>query len=105
MNFFHALIFGVVEGVTEFLPVSSTGHLMLTAKFLGFNQTEFLKSFEIAIQLGAILAVIVLYGKKFLVKKEILTKVLTAFIPTAIIGFCFYKIISTLDTRLPMAIK
>ena len=59
MNVFQALVLAVVEGVTEFLPVSSTGHLVLTAKLLSIPQTEFVKSFEIVIQLGAILAVAV----------------------------------------------
>ena len=58
MNMLHVLIFGFVEGITEFLPISSTGHLMLTAKLLQISQSEFVKSFEIAIQLGAILAVV-----------------------------------------------
>ncbi len=93
MNFFDALIFGVVEGITEFLPISSTGHLMLTAKVMGFSQTNFLKSFEIAIQLGAILSVVVLYWKKFLMDFEVLKRVLAAFLPTAILGFFLYKIV------------
>ena len=93
MNIFDALIFGIVEGVTEFLPISSTGHLMLTAKVLGFTQTNFLKSFEIAIQLGAILSVVALYWKKFLVDFEVLKRVLAAFLPTAVLGFFLYKIV------------
>ncbi|MBP7215860.1 MAG: undecaprenyl-diphosphatase UppP [Candidatus Omnitrophica bacterium] len=93
MNFLHALIFGIVEGITEFLPISSTGHLMLTAKALGLAQTEFLKSFEIAIQLGAILAVVVLYRKKFLQGLQIWKTILVAFLPTAVIGFVLYKIL------------
>ena len=93
MDTIHALIFGIVEGLTEFLPISSTGHLILTAKIFGLAQTDFLKSFEIAIQLGAILAVVVLYWKKLLVDMEIFKKVLTAFIPTAILGLVLYKII------------
>ena len=67
MDTVHALIFGIVEGLTEFLPISSTGHLILTARILGLSQTDFLKSFEIAIQSGAILAVVVLYWKKLFV--------------------------------------
>ncbi len=93
MDIFHAAILGVIEGITEFLPVSSTGHLILAARFLGISQTEFVKSFEIAIQLGAILAVVVLYGRTLLVDKDTLKKVLVAFLPTAVVGFLLYKII------------
>jgi undecaprenyl-diphosphatase len=93
MNFFHAVIFGVIEGITEFLPISSTGHLILTSKILQLSQTDFLKSFEISIQLGAILAVVVLYWRSFFVKFEILKKVVVAFLPTAIFGLIFYKVV------------
>ena len=93
MDLIHAIIFGVVEGITEFLPVSSTGHLILTARLLGLSQTDFLKSFQIAIQLGAILAVVVLYGKTLLFDCKVFKRIMAAFIPTAIIGFIFYKII------------
>ena len=93
MSVFHAFIFGVVEGITEFLPISSTGHLILTARILGFAQTDFIKSFEIAIQLGAILSVVVLYWRSFLVNPEVLKRVIAAFIPTAVLGLLFYKII------------
>lgn len=93
MDVLYSIIFGIVEGLTEFLPVSSTGHLMLTAKILGFEQTDFIKSFEIIIQFGAITSVIVLYWKYFFVKFEVLKRVMVAFIPTAIIGLIFYKII------------
>ncbi len=93
MNLFHAAILGLVEGLTEFLPISSTGHLIIAAKLLGLSQTEFLKSFEIAIQLGAILAVVVLYGRRLLIRKDIFLKVCVAFIPTAVLGAIFYKIV------------
>jgi len=93
MVWWQALIFGIVEGLTEFLPVSSTGHLILTAHLLGLEQTEFMKSFEIAIQLGAILAVVLVYWRSFLVRIEILKRVIAAFIPTALIGFVFYGVI------------
>ncbi|MFA6106119.1 MAG: undecaprenyl-diphosphate phosphatase [Patescibacteria group bacterium] len=95
MNFLHALIFGLVEGITEFLPVSSTGHLMLTAKILGLGQTEFLKTFEISIQLGAILSVVALYWRKLLVNFEVMKRIAAAFIPTGVIGLVFYKIVKT----------
>ena len=93
MNLFHAVIFGFVEGVSEFLPISSTGHLILTARLLNFPQTEFLKSFEIAIQLGAILSVVVLYRKSLLGDLQVCKRVLWAFIPTAAVGLVFYKVI------------
>ncbi|OIO37090.1 MAG: undecaprenyl-diphosphatase UppP [Candidatus Omnitrophica bacterium CG1_02_46_14] len=93
MNLLHALIFGIVEGITEFLPISSTGHLILTAQVLGLKQSEFIKSFEITIQLGAILAVMCLYWKSLLLNFEAVKRVIVAFIPTAILGFVFYKII------------
>jgi undecaprenyl-diphosphatase len=93
MNYLHAVILGIIEGISEFLPISSTGHLMLTAKLLGLSQTEFVKSFEIVIQLGAILAVVVLYGRKIMLDFEILKRVLAAFLPTAVIGSVLYTII------------
>ncbi|MEK7124460.1 MAG: undecaprenyl-diphosphatase UppP [Patescibacteria group bacterium] len=93
MTIFQAIILGIVEGVTEFLPISSTGHLILTSKLFGISGQEFTKSFEIAIQFGAILSVVFLYFKRFFSDKEIWKKVLTAFLPTAVIGFLFYKII------------
>ncbi len=93
MDLLSALILGVVEGVTEFLPVSSTGHLILTARFLGLSQTEFLKSFEITIQLGAILAVVVVYARSLLVRVEVLKRLLAAFIPTGVVGLVLYKFI------------
>ena len=93
MEIIHAIILGIVEGITEFLPISSTGHLILTSYLLKLENTEFLKSFEIAIQLGAILSVIVLYWKKLLVEKEVVLKILAAFFPTAILGFLLYRVI------------
>jgi undecaprenyl-diphosphatase len=87
------LIFGIVEGITEFLPISSTGHLMLTAKLLQINQTEFIKSFEIAIQLGAILSVVVLYWGKLIKNWDVYKRLGVAFLPTAVMGVLFYKII------------
>lgn len=93
MNFFQITILGIVEGITEFLPISSTGHLILTARVLGLKQTEFLKTFEIVIQMGAILSVIVLYGKSLVINSKVLKRVIVAFIPTAFVGFILYKVI------------
>lgn len=93
MNFFHAVILGIVEGFSEFLPISSTGHLILVSHLFGIEPTEFLKSFEIAIQLGAILSVVVIYWKTLTLHFEILKRVLAAFIPTAVLGFMLYKLV------------
>src|SRR3989338_225141 len=93
MDIIHAIVLAVVEGVTEFLPVSSTGHMIIASHLMRMPQTEFLKTFEIAIQLGAIGAVFGLYWRTFLLDWEIGLKVLAAFIPTAIIGFIVYKAI------------
>ncbi len=93
MNILQALIFGIVEGITEFLPISSTGHLMLTAKLLQVGQSEFIKSFQIAIQLGAILSVVVVYRNRFISASKIWKRLLVAFIPTALSGALLYKTI------------
>ena len=92
MTVLQSLLLGVVEGLTEFLPVSSTGHLILASSLLGLAQTDFQKTFEIAIQLGAILAVVVLYWRSFL-DTEILKRVAVAFIPTGVIGFLLYTFV------------
>jgi len=88
-----AIILGFVEGLTEFLPVSSTGHLILTAHILGLTHNEFTKSFEISIQLGAILAVFFLYLKRFLTDFETWKRIILAFLPTGILGFILYRFI------------
>ncbi len=91
----QALILALVEGITEFLPVSSTGHLIVASRLLGIPQTEFVKSFEIVIQLGAILAVVWLYSKKITRNISWWLKIMTAFVPTAVVGLIFYKTIKT----------
>lgn len=85
---------GVVEGVTEFLPISSTGHLILTSELLKISQSNFVKSFEIIIQFGAIFSVVVLYWKSFLNIIN-LKKIIIGFIPTGIIGLALYKVVKT----------
>jgi undecaprenyl-diphosphatase len=101
MTLLQAIILGVVEGVTEFLPISSTGHLILASRLLGLSQTDFQKSFEIAIQLGAIASVIVLYWRRFL-EPAVVSRVLVAFLPTGLIGFALYRVVKTylFDARL-----
>jgi len=91
----HAIVLSVIEGITEFLPISSTGHMILASTLLRVAQSDFTKSFEIIIQLGAILAVTMLYWKKLLMDKAIFLRVIVAFIPTGIIGFILYKLIKT----------
>ena len=92
MEILHIFTLSVVEGLTEFLPISSTGHLILTSKLLGIGDSNFVKTFEIVIQLGAIMAVVVLYTKRFLSIK-LLKKLFVAFIPTAIVGLTLYPFI------------
>ncbi len=92
MDLIQTLILSFVEGVTEFLPISSTGHLVLASHILGIKQTEFVKSFEIIIQLGAILSIVFLYFKTLL-NTKIWPKIFVAFLPSAVVGLIFYKII------------
>ena len=92
---FQAIVLGIVEGITEFLPISSTGHLILASKLMNLAETPFVKSFMIIIQLGSILAVVVLYWKKIWSNSDIWKKVIVAFIPTAVIGLILYKVVKT----------
>jgi undecaprenyl-diphosphatase len=92
MSLLHAIVLGIVEGITEFLPISSTAHLILVSHLLHLAESEFVKSFEIIIQLGAILSVVVLYWSKFW-NWEVLKKLVVAVIPTGVIGLTVYKII------------
>ncbi|MGE0051488.1 MAG: undecaprenyl-diphosphate phosphatase [Arcobacter sp.] len=92
MTLFDSLILGIIEGITEFLPISSTGHLIIASEFLGLEQTNINKAFEVIIQFAAILAVILNYPSKFTFSHiNLWTKVLIAFLPIAIIGFIFSK--------------
>jgi len=93
MEYIHAIILGIVEGVTEFLPISSTGHLILTSHLLNLPQTDFQKTFEISIQLGAIMAVVVLYWRSLLTNWKTIKRIAIAFVPTAVLGLVFYKLI------------
>lgn len=94
MSLINALIQGIVEGVTEFLPVSSTAHLIITSKFLHIPQTDLQKFFEVFIQSGAILAVVFLYWNYFFRHKRIQLNVLMSFLPTAVVGYLLFKVIT-----------
>lgn len=89
MTFLQAFIIAVVEGLTEFLPVSSTGHMMITTALLGMKITPFVKLFTVAIQLGAILSVVFLYFKRFFKSIHFYLKLFVAFIPSAVTGLLF----------------
>lgn len=87
MSILESIIIAIVEGITEFLPVSSTGHMVIAQGLLGIESSDFVKAFTVNIQFGAILSVIVLYWKRFLQSFDFYLKLLIAFIPAAIIGF------------------
>jgi undecaprenyl-diphosphatase len=87
MNWIDALILAIVEGITEFLPVSSTGHMIIASALLGINEESFVKIFEVNIQFGAILSVVVLYWKRFFQSLDFYFKLGVAFIPAAVLGF------------------
>ncbi|SDG40543.1 undecaprenyl-diphosphate phosphatase [Chitinophaga filiformis] len=93
MDLWQAIIIAIVEGLTEFLPVSSTGHMVITSALLKLNKDEFTKLFEVCIQLGAILAVVVLYWRKFLVfdknRVSFYIKLVVAVLPALIVGYLF----------------
>ncbi len=98
MNLFESIVIAIVEGLTEFLPVSSTGHMIIVSSFMGIEKDDFTKLFEVAIQLGAILSVVVIYWKKFfpLNRWNFYIKLIVAVIPALILGFIFSKKIDEL---------
>lgn len=110
MNILEAIIIAIVEGLTEFLPVSSTGHMIITQNLLGVESTDFVKAFTVIIQFGAILSVVCLYWKRFfrlnkgkvtdlksfLYKFDFYWKLLVAFLPAAVIGFLFSDLIDSM---------
>lgn len=96
MNTFQALVLAIIEGITEFLPVSSTGHMILASTYFGIEHDEFTKLFTIVIQLGAILSVVVLYFKRFFQTIGFYFKLLAAFVPAVVLGLIFSKKIDAL---------
>jgi undecaprenyl-diphosphatase len=108
MNTIQSIVIAIVEGLTEFLPISSTGHMIITEKLLGLSGNDFSKVFTVAIQLGAILAVVVLYWKKFLDFKnwQFYAKLAAAVVPAVLLGLLFSKKIDALlDSSLTVAIS
>lgn len=89
MSYFDAIILAIVEGLTEFLPVSSTGHMIIAASLMGIEQNDFTKTFTVAIQLGAIVSVVILYWKRFFKTFDFYLKLFIAFLPAAVVGFLF----------------
>lgn len=86
MDLLQSIILGIIEGLTEFLPISSTGHMIIASSLMGINNDSFTKAFEVIIQSGAICAVLILYSRRFLSSIEFYKKLIVAFIPTIIIG-------------------
>ncbi len=106
MNTIQAIILAVIEGITEFLPISSTGHLILGSTYFGIEHDEFTKLFTVFIQLGAILSVVVLYFKRFFQNFDFYFKLLVAFIPAVVFGLLFSKKIDTLlESPLTVAVS
>ncbi len=95
MTLTQSAVLAVIEGLTEFLPVSSTGHMILASAVMKMQDNEFVKTFEIAIQLGAILSIVLIYAKQFLKGINLHLKLLAAFLPTGIVGFLAHGIIKT----------
>ena len=95
MNIIQSIILSIIEGLTEFLPISSTGHMILASSIMNISEDAFVKTFEISIQIGAIMAIVLLYAKRFLQGISIYLKLAIAFIPTGIIGFLAYPYIKT----------
>ena len=97
MDIFQAIIIGIIEGFTEFLPISSTGHMIVASKFLGIEQDTVTKAYEVIIQFAAILAIMLIYKEKISLKKiSLWMKLFIAFLPLAIVGFIFKDQIKTL---------
>ncbi|GAB3872351.1 undecaprenyl-diphosphate phosphatase [Hymenobacter segetis] len=96
MTYWHALLLAIVEGITEFLPVSSTGHMIIASALLGIPPTPFFKLYLVVIQLGAILSVFVVYYKRFFQNIDFYLKLLVAFLPIVLVGLLFKKHIDAL---------
>jgi len=96
MNLIQTIILAIIEGITEFLPVSSTGHMVIASAFMGIGKNDFVKLFEVCIQLGAILSVVILYFKRFFRSIDFYLKLVAGVIPAVIVGLLFKKKIDIL---------
>ncbi|WP_309614781.1 undecaprenyl-diphosphate phosphatase [Flavobacterium sp.] len=96
MDYLQAIVLAIIEGITEFLPISSTGHMIIASSFFGIAHDDFTKLFTVVIQLGAILSVVVLYFKRFFQTLDFYFKLLVAFIPAVVFGLLFSKKIDAL---------
>jgi undecaprenyl-diphosphatase len=96
MSIWHAIILAIIEGITEFLPISSTGHMIIGSTVMGIQQDEFVKLFTVAIQFGAILSVIALYWKRFFQSVDFYLKLFVAFLPAVVAGLLFKDAIDML---------
>ncbi|WP_295904615.1 undecaprenyl-diphosphate phosphatase [uncultured Bdellovibrio sp.] len=96
MSHLHAIILGIIEGITEFLPISSTGHMVIASSMMGIEESAFTKAFEVIIQFGAIMSVLVLYWRRFLPNWSFYKKLFVAFLPTAVIGFIVKDVVDHL---------
>lgn len=106
MSILHAIILAIIEGLTEYLPISSTGHMILYSSFAGIASDPFVKLFTVAIQFGAILSVVVLYFKRFFRSFDFYIKLFVAFIPAAVFGLLFSDIIdSLLESAMGVAVS
>lgn len=108
MSLIEAIIIAIVEGITEYLPISSTGHMIIASSLLGIHKEEFTKLFEVAIQLGAIMAVVVLYWKRFIdfSKWQFYVKLIIGVIPALVLGYLFSdKIDELMESPLVVAIS
>ena len=96
MNYLQAILLAIIEGITEYLPVSSTGHMIITSSFMGIASDDFTKLFTIVIQLGAILSVVVLYFKRFFQSVDFYLKLFVAFLPAVVLGLLLNDVIDEL---------
>ncbi|HET8753835.1 MAG TPA: undecaprenyl-diphosphate phosphatase, partial [Salinimicrobium sp.] len=106
MNYFEAVVLAIIEGLTEYLPVSSTGHMIIASSLFGIADEAFTKLFTVAIQFGTILSVLALYWRRFLQSVDFYKKLFVAFLPAVFLGLLFSDLIDALlESPLVVAIS